>query len=97
MSTSAPLTALVVHESMFDNTKLIAAAVARGLSEEGMDVSSADVAAAPDLITVDVDLWSLRRPQGPAGRRGDRPRRRVGSGPRRSYQEMLADATRVGS
>lgn len=56
------LTALVVHESMFHNTADIAEAVAAGLTEEGVLVSHADVAEAPPLDTVDVDMLVVGAP-----------------------------------
>lgn len=56
------LTALVVHESMFGNTADIAEAVAHGLALEGMEVSSPDVAEAPELAAVDVDLLVVGGP-----------------------------------
>ena len=62
MSTGNRMTALIVHESMFDNTAAIAAAVGRGLVAEGVDVSSVDVAAAPGLRTIDVDLLVVGAP-----------------------------------
>ena len=55
MSTRA-LTALVVHESMFHNTETIAEVVAAGLTAKRMDVTCVDVADAPPLESVDVDL-----------------------------------------
>ena len=61
MNTRA-LTALVVHESMFHNTATIAEVVADGLTAEGMSVTSVDVADAPPLETVDVDLLVIGAP-----------------------------------
>ena len=59
---SRQLTALVVHESMFGNTAAIAEAVVHGLGLAGMDVSSADVAQAPQLAAVDADLLVVGGP-----------------------------------
>ncbi len=56
------LTALVVHESMFHNTATIAEVIAEGLTAEGMSVTSVDVADAPPLETVDVDLLVIGAP-----------------------------------
>jgi hypothetical protein len=61
MNTRA-LRALVVHESMFHNTATIAEGVAAGLAAEGMGVTCVDVAAAPPLETVDVDLLVIGAP-----------------------------------
>jgi hypothetical protein len=47
---------------MFGNTAVIAEAVAHGLALEGMDVSSPDVAEAPALAAVDVDLLVVGGP-----------------------------------
>lgn len=55
-------TALVVHESMFDNTAVIADAVAQGLTLGGLEVTSVDVAEAPDLGTMEVDLLVVGAP-----------------------------------
>ena len=55
-------TALVVHESMFHNTATIAEVVAAGLTAEGMSVTCVDVADAPPLATVDVDLLVIGAP-----------------------------------
>jgi hypothetical protein len=54
--------ALVVHESMFGNTDAIAAAIVAGLEQEGFDVTSYDVAQAPGLAEVDVDLLVVGGP-----------------------------------
>jgi hypothetical protein len=62
MNPSRQLTALVVHESMFDNTALIAEAVGRGLGLGGMDVTSYDVSDAPALAAVEVDLLVVGAP-----------------------------------
>ena len=56
------LTALVVHESMFHNTATVAEAIARGLVEEGMDVTCVDIAAAPPLESAEADLLVLGAP-----------------------------------
>ncbi len=61
MNTRA-LTALVVHESMFHNTATIAEVVAAGMTAEGMDVTCVDVADAPPLESVDVDLLVIGAP-----------------------------------
>jgi hypothetical protein len=61
MNTRA-LTALVVHESMFHNTATIAEVVAAGLTTEGVEVTCVDVAEAPPLETVDVDLLVIGAP-----------------------------------
>jgi hypothetical protein len=60
---SAPQpSALVVFESMFDNTATIAAAVARGLALGGMSVTTVPVSAAPDLDAVVADLLVVGAP-----------------------------------
>ena len=56
------LTALVVHESMFNNTATIAEAVAAGLTAEGMDVTCVDVADAPPLEASRTDLLVVGAP-----------------------------------
>lgn len=56
------LTALVVHESMFHNTATIADVVSASLTAEGMDVTCVDVADAPPLATVNVDLLVVGAP-----------------------------------
>jgi hypothetical protein len=61
MNTRA-LTALVVHESMFHNTATIAEVVAASLTAEGMSVTCVDVADAPPLVGVDVDLLVIGAP-----------------------------------
>lgn len=62
MRASRPRTALVVHESMFDNTATVAEAVARGLELEGLTVTSVDVSDAPGLDSVDADLLVVGAP-----------------------------------
>lgn len=62
MNADVPLTALVVHESMFDNTAAIARAVAEGLALEGMEVTSVAVSEAPGLPTVREDLLVVGAP-----------------------------------
>lgn len=56
------LTALVVHESMFHNTATIAEAIASGLTDEGMSVTCVDVADAPSLGGLQVDLLVVGAP-----------------------------------
>jgi hypothetical protein len=56
------LTALVVYESMFDNTATIARAVARGLELGGMSVCVVDVVDAPALDAVEADLLVVGAP-----------------------------------
>ncbi|WP_445257433.1 hypothetical protein [Nocardioides aurantiacus] len=65
-------TALVVYESLFENTETIARAVARGLVLEGFLTTTACVASAPPLARVQSDLvvvgapthaFSLSRPR----------------------------------
>lgn len=53
--------ALVVYESMFGNTQLIAKAVAGGLSS-GMDTEIVEVGAAPTVIDDDVDVLVVGGP-----------------------------------
>lgn len=55
-------TALVVYESMFDNTARVADAIAQGLELGGMRVTVVDVAAAPPVDGVDVDLLVVGAP-----------------------------------
>jgi flavodoxin len=57
-----PLTALVVHESMFGNTAAIAESVARGLELGGFAVTRANVERAPGLESVAVDLLVVGAP-----------------------------------
>jgi hypothetical protein len=57
-----PLTALVVHESMFGNTAAIAESVARGLELGGFEVTRTGVDLAPALEGVDVDLLVVGAP-----------------------------------
>jgi len=54
--------ALVVFESMFGNTQMIAQAVAEGLWSEGMSVDIQEVGAAPTVIGDDVDLLVVGGP-----------------------------------
>ncbi|MCW2818488.1 MAG: hypothetical protein JWR42_1275 [Marmoricola sp.] len=62
MSTGAPLSALVVYESMFHNTESVAHAVARGLEAEGVHTRTVPVTAAPALGSVDADLLVVGAP-----------------------------------
>jgi hypothetical protein len=62
MTTARHLTALVVSESMFRNTAMIADAVAGGLGEAGMDVTCLDIADAPSLDKLDADLLVVGAP-----------------------------------
>jgi hypothetical protein len=62
MNDHPPLTALVVHESMFGNTALVAASVARGLQLAGFTVTSTEVTRAAGLDAVDVDLLVVGAP-----------------------------------
>lgn len=59
---SRSLTALVVHESMFHNTAVLAEAIATSLAEDGMDVTCLDVADAPSLGSVQTDLLVVGAP-----------------------------------
>lgn len=54
--------ALVVYESLFENTETIAHAVARGLVLEGMGATVVAVGAAPPLRHVDLDLLVVGAP-----------------------------------
>jgi hypothetical protein len=56
------LTALVVVESMFGNTELVARAVAAGLGNGGVDAVVVDVAAAPVELPADLHLLVLGAP-----------------------------------
>jgi hypothetical protein len=56
------LTALVVYESMFGNTEAVARAVAHGLSLEGFDVNTVDVAAEEGATPVDHALVVVGAP-----------------------------------
>ncbi len=63
MSTSSTEdTALVVFESMFDNTAHVAEAIAQGLELGGMRVTVVNVASAPPLDTIDADLLVVGAP-----------------------------------
>jgi hypothetical protein len=62
MNDHSPLTALVVHESMFGNTALIAESVTRGLELGGFSTSCTDVALAGELGSVEVDLLVVGAP-----------------------------------
>ncbi len=53
--------ALVVYESMFGNTKLIAEAIAEGLSQRA-NVDLAEVSAAPEGLVEDIDLLVVGGP-----------------------------------
>lgn len=57
-----PLTALVIYESMFGNTAMIARAIASGLHRSGVGVQINDVASAPAADSLDVDLLVLGAP-----------------------------------
>jgi hypothetical protein len=54
--------ALVVFESMFGNTELVAGAVARGLQLEGVDTGLVDVRSAPHELAADLDLLVVGGP-----------------------------------
>lgn len=63
MSTSsAPRRALIVYETMFSNTEIVAGAIAEGLREEGYDATLADVRWADLLGRLDVELLVLGAP-----------------------------------
>lgn len=53
--------ALVVYESMFGNTRLIAEAIAEGLTGQ-MEVETVEVGLAPDLISPEIDLVVIGGP-----------------------------------
>lgn len=54
--------ALLIVESWFGNTRLIAGAVADGAAEAGAQVEMVDVDAAPRVVPEDVDLLMLGAP-----------------------------------
>ena len=54
--------ALVVYESMFGNTRIIAEAIAVGLSTEGMDVEASEVSVTSAQLDADVDLLVVGAP-----------------------------------
>ena len=55
-------TALIVVESYFGNTRLIAEAVAAGMIEGGVDTQVVDVSQAPSALPADLDLLVLGAP-----------------------------------
>ncbi|MET0840457.1 MAG: flavodoxin domain-containing protein [Marmoricola sp.] len=55
-------TALVVYESMYDNTAHVAEAIAQGLELGGMTVRVVNVTAAPAIDTIDADLLVVGAP-----------------------------------
>ena len=55
-------TALIVVESYFGNTRLIAEAVAAGMIEGGVDTQVVDVSQAPSALPEDLDLLVLGAP-----------------------------------
>lgn len=54
--------ALVVYESMFGSTRIIAEAVAIGLSTQGIDVEASEVGTTSPQIDADVDLLVVGAP-----------------------------------
>ncbi|SDN55850.1 hypothetical protein SAMN05216355_106123 [Actinomyces ruminicola] len=56
------ITALIVVESCFGNTRLIAEAVAAGLKDDGTDARVVDVAQAPTALPADIGLLILGAP-----------------------------------
>lgn len=62
MSTSTPERALVVYESMFGNTRLVAGAIAAGLRSSGMEAEVVDVCDSPPGEVQDADLLVLGAP-----------------------------------
>jgi hypothetical protein len=60
--TPRPLTALLVVESMFGNTREVAEAVGGGLRDGGVDAVVVDVAAAPAALATDLHLLVLGAP-----------------------------------
>ncbi|HEU5111379.1 MAG TPA: flavodoxin, partial [Micromonosporaceae bacterium] len=56
------MNALVVYESMFGNTRLIAEAVVDGLAAAHLTVTSVEVAAAPSFVPGDVGLLVVGGP-----------------------------------
>ena len=54
--------ALIVVESYFGNTRVIAEAVAAGLIEDGIEAQVVDVARAPSALPSDLDLLVLAAP-----------------------------------
>ena len=55
-------TALIVVESYFGNTRLIAEAVAAGMIEGGVDTQVVDASQAPSALPADLDLLVLGAP-----------------------------------
>jgi hypothetical protein len=54
--------ALVVYESMFGNTRLVAEAVVRGLRGKGLDADLVEVTSAPSVLPADLDLLVVGAP-----------------------------------
>ena len=54
--------ALVVYESMFGNTEQVAAAVARGLRRQGLNVDLSEVGSAPTSLPDDLELLVVGAP-----------------------------------
>jgi hypothetical protein len=62
MSTSTPIRALVVFESMFGNTEKVAGAVAHGLQLEGIETGLVSVDSAPLRLDPEIDLLVVGGP-----------------------------------
>lgn len=54
--------ALIVYESMFGNTEHVAAAVERGLQQEGFDTELVEISSAPAALDTDLDLLVVGGP-----------------------------------
>jgi hypothetical protein len=89
MDAMSPLTAVVVYESMYGNTKAIATAVAEGLSQHG-DVTTYEVSAAPMSFSAEVDLVVVGGPTHAFGLSRDRTRRDAA---RRAERPLVSSST----
>lgn len=89
--------ALLIVESWFGNTRLIAGAVADGAAEAGAQVEMVDVDAAPRVVPEDVDLLMLGAPTHNLGLSTVATRRKAlaaGASPGNTgIREWLNDAT----
>jgi hypothetical protein len=97
--------ALVVFESMFGNTELVAGAVARGLQLQGVDTGLVEVRSAPSRLPAEVDLLVVGGPthafgMSRASTRADAvrqgaPSERATTGIREWLESVELDADRV--
>lgn len=90
--------ALVVYESMFGNTRIVAEAIARGLAAD-MEVSLHEVSSAPRRLPTDIDLLVVGGPthafsmsrvstRADAATKSDRPIESIGIGVREWIEQL---------